>query len=101
LYKIKLSAIGSSWINQIIQANKICSNHSFNPVCSGSGPTHRFLDQSDRPRCVCIRWWMFGEVLRSRLIAEKNWHPWAWRRVWQEQVALIARKTLSTSSIWE
>jgi hypothetical protein len=36
-----------------------------------SGPTHRFLDQSEWLECVCVLE-NVGDELRSRLIAEKK-----------------------------
>jgi hypothetical protein len=41
----KSSAIGLYLTNQSFQTAAL-------PVCSGSGPIHRFLEQSDGPKCV-------------------------------------------------
>lgn len=86
----KSSAIRLSLTNQGFQTAAL-------PVRSGSGPTHRFLEQSDGPECVRIQW-KVREVLRSRVFVEKKLTSVAWRSIWPEQGVWVDRQVCQTTT---
>ena len=90
--------IGSSVNNKSIKGNDLFSNRCFTHVCSGSGPTYRFLGPIRRPECVRIlerSGWESNPDSLQRI----NKHLWVGCGVWPGAMSPCSQAWFTWSSL--